>query len=1166
MSNIRSRSIRSAAAAAVVVALLTIAGLPPSAWASGRPGSAVIPAEAQHPVRCDVRGGDDGEHYLAPDVAAVSDPDFERSVARVKSELPPEELPRSLQTDVPASWGLRASSATGSSGGPTGGGTGGWTPFARTCDPSADPAVTYDSVRSRAQNNRFDKDGVRHYRYELETATDISKPPDAPGFLSTELESTFYATYTEGAWSSPVNLTPLAAMESTWPMLFRLDQDGYLHFVYSKFTWDRDPTRPAGDLGAYIHINENLYYRYRTPEGAWSDPVALTSVTGPWAINSASFYLKGNRVYGTWVYQFDRETLPTQSWTAREMFVDGARDAWNAPAVLKEWTFSTDPGQDSPIWYPYPLLDVSPISGEVTSAFGIRTSGAGAGQSKSNTYSAVRAPDGTWSGPTKLTNAAANNLWNPFEVGYEANGIDAGLVVKNQDDYSSATVEPFENYYYFRRVGAGWLAPLNVTGLPARRNIAFYTRRTDPMGKVHFLFPADHLEWNAGSMMWQRMGSELKYTAISDGAVSDVKTVLGYTAGRMIYAFDSGLDESGSYHTAFSTITSGTSSDVYYSSNAPSAGDFSPPVRLSSDPTQVIDEITLSTTAIGGVLVTWTVSKFSGATPVDGGVLSRTLSGSAWSPVKRVSEVPGSTDIVHVTPTMYPYFSDLSVTRSGEQRCLFETGRYDPGTTTWNTFRKYFVESLNGSWGTPQLISDLDQAGEFPLTVVDPNERVHAVYAVRDPATGQSLTYASMQRGPTPPASTCYFAEGTTRENFQEWICLENPGEVAANVTITYMLGTGENRDQGVVVAAHSRTTVNVNAFIGPGQDVSARVSADQLIVAERPMYFNYNGVYTGGHVAMGTLAPGRVWYFAEGTTRGGFEEWLTLQNPGAQAANVAITYMFGDGSTQQQLLTVGAATRATVSVNAAIGPDKDVSVKVESPDQAIVAERPMYFDYTGKTGGHDAVGSGRLADRWYFAEGTTNAGFDTFLCLQNPNPVAGIATITYILGDSSTSTGTLALPATSRQTLKVNDAVGPDKDVSMVVDSTVPVLAERPMYFDYQGWTGGHDTIGAGGAKNSWFFAEGTTNTGFDEWLSLENPGSADATATLSYVLGDGSVVTRSAAVPAHSRVTIKVNDAIGPDKDVSAAVWSDRGIIAERPMYFDYQGWTGGHDTMGQ
>ena len=51
-------------------------------------------------------------------------------------------------------------------------------------------------------------------------------------------------------------------------------------------------------------------------------------------------------------------------------------------------------------------------------------------------------------------------------------------------------------------------------------------------------------------------------------------------------------------------------------------------------------------------------------------------------------------------------------------------------------------------------------------------------------------------------------------------------------------------------------------------------------MVVERPMYFNYNSVYPGGHDAVAASSPGTSWYFAEGTTLPGFDEYTTVLEP----------------------------------------------------------------------------------------------------------------------------------------------------------------------------------------------------------------------------------------------------------------------------------------------
>ena len=98
------------------------------------------------------------------------------------------------------------------------------------------------------------------------------------------------------------------------------------------------------------------------------------------------------------------------------------------------------------------------------------------------------------------------------------------------------------------------------------------------------------------------------------------------------------------------------------------------------------------------------------------------------------------------------------------------------------------------------------------------------------------------------------------------------------------------------------------------------------------------------------------IWYFAEGYTGSGFQEWLTLQNPNAESANVTIEYSYRGGGGSTQTLAIGPNTRQTVDVNGQVGSNKEVSAKVTS-DKAIIAERPMYFNFNGINGGHNVVG-----------------------------------------------------------------------------------------------------------------------------------------------------------------------------------------------------------------
>ena len=427
-----------------------------------------------------------------------------------------------------------------------------------------------------------------------------------------------------------------------------------------------------------------------------------------------------------------------------------------------------------------------------------------------------------------------------------------------------------------------------------------------------------------------------------------------------------------------------------------------------------------------------------------------------------------------------------------------------------------------------------------------------------------------------PPAqwkSHFYFAEGYTGENFQEYACLENPNATSSAAWVTCTYADGTSKSQYYSLSPASRLTVDINQLAGAGKELSMRiVSTSANVVAERPMYFDYMGKWTGGHDVIGATAPAQDWYFAEGTTLPGFEEYVTVLNPQTAAAHLTFRYMVEGAGETDRTTTVNASSRATFKAADQVGTNKNVSLCVHS-DVPIVAERPMYFTYSGLgdhgwTGGHDVVGASTPVTQASFAEGTTRGGFEEWLCVQNPGSSAIKVDATYYMGPGQGAPlkKTYAVPARERLTVSVNREVGPDKDVSVKLTSAGAFVAERPMYFDYHdAWDGGHDVIGGQPAAGA-LFAEGYTGDNFAEWLCIQNSGSKAAHMTVTYYPEGGAPIAKQHVVGANSRYTIDVNGDAGPGLSISAKVTSDVPVMVERPMYFDFQGkWTGGHDVAG-
>ena len=190
---------------------------------------------------------------------------------------------------------------------------------------------------------------------------------------------------------------------------------------------------------------------------------------------------------------------------------------------------------------------------------------------------------------------------------------------------------------------------------------------------------------------------------------------------------------------------------------------------------------------------------------------------------------------------------------------------------------------------------------------------------------------------------------------------------------------------------------------------------------------------------------------------------------------------------------------------------------------------------------------------------------FDAYLLVMNPNDGPAQLEVSFQGEDGSSRSFFYRVGANSRFTVPVRETSGAGS-FSTSVRSDVPVLAERAMYFSYQGRKGGHDSIGAPRPSTTWFFAEGYTGDAFDTWVLLQNPNDTDATVTLSFMRPDGALITQQVAIPPRCRRSVHLDEVPGLEAtDVSTRVTSDLPIVAERAMYFSYQGRKGGHVTIG-
>jgi hypothetical protein len=341
-------------------------------------------------------------------------------------------------------------------------------------------------------------------------------------------------------------------------------------------------------------------------------------------------------------------------------------------------------------------------------------------------------------------------------------------------------------------------------------------------------------------------------------------------------------------------------------------------------------------------------------------------------------------------------------------------------------------------------------------------------------------------------------------------------------------------------------TTVTLSIFSGTGT-LACGASLAKAAVAGVATFSGCNINAAGSFVIRATdgaltavnTAPftvfsslGTEWYFAEGFTGSGWNTSLHLLNANAGlSASVHVVYLLDSGSPVSKDFVV-LPQRAFVidanSLSTGPGPDAAFGVHITS-DIPIVAEEQMYAGSSGDFA-HGTQGATGLSTTWYFAEGFTQFGWQTFVLIANPGAAAANVTVTYQVQGGSAVTNSQTIPAGQRYTFAGHLDV-PNQAFSVSVSSSQPVVAEMAMYDPGTGIA--HRAVGVTAPGTNWYLGEGFTGSGWQTFISVGNPGNTDATVTAVYSIDGGSPLTKQITVPAHSRGTFIAHDpglATGP------------------------------------
>ena len=285
------------------------------------------------------------------------------------------------------------------------------------------------------------------------------------------------------------------------------------------------------------------------------------------------------------------------------------------------------------------------------------------------------------------------------------------------------------------------------------------------------------------------------------------------------------------------------------------------------------------------------------------------------------------------------------------------------------------VTDLAGSDFRPGVEVKLKKAGEADIDATDvigvSQEKITCSLNLSGAALGDWDVYVENQDGqsgtlaggftveeapppPPPTATTWYLAEGCTDGGMETFVLVQNPNPDEVKVDLTFMTSNGPmDGPQDFAIPGNSRTTFDLSSFV-VDFNVSTKVdSVGGEVICERAMYGNDR---TWAHDSIGVTTPSDFWYLAEGSTDGGMETFVLVQNPNPDPVKVELNFMTSTGLVPgPEGFEIPGNSRHTFKVNDYVT-DYNVSTEVVSWFAApVICERAMYGN--NRTWAHDSIG-----------------------------------------------------------------------------------------------------------------------------------------------------------------------------------------------------------------
>lgn len=311
-----------------------------------------------------------------------------------------------------------------------------------------------------------------------------------------------------------------------------------------------------------------------------------------------------------------------------------------------------------------------------------------------------------------------------------------------------------------------------------------------------------------------------------------------------------------------------------------------------------------------------------------------------------------------------------------------------------------------------------------------------------------------------PAASTrWFFPEGNSTVTHDERLVIYNPFPDEAVVKVSLLSPGGEKSKAGLAdkaVPSNSSITLALNDFILEQKVLGAIVSATRgRVVAWRLSIARPDELPSGVQFTLGATEPAATWYFPEGAVGIGFQERLSILNPGTEEATVEVTLANDERSVpaagSTEIPVPPRSTKAIVLDEAALAGERGgAAATVRSVDGVpIVVERTVFYTTQEVDGTASEIGSSTPSLRWLLGPATSNPDTDSAVLLNTSGETARVSLTLLRAGGRPLEPNALAnlkVPAGRRLRVPLSEITSGEA-FAVVVESDAPVVAERFSY-----------------------------------------------------------------------------------------------------------------------